>query len=634
MSKALTYRADIDTLRAVAVLSVVCFHFSKTWLPGGLLGVEVFFVISGFLITLILHREMNAGVFSFKNFYVRRMKRILPVFFVVVLTALVLGAMLFTPDDFAMLSRSALASVLFAANFYFARGQGYFDPAQEEKPLLHIWSLSVEEQYYFVFPILLLLVVRRSYREQMLFMALLMLMSLLAAYIPTGLDKYYLPHLRAFEMLTGSMLAVFVQQQTLAGKKPGEKTAACGSLLAGLILLACLWFYHPGMPYFPGWAGLVPCAATAALIYYNGFDHRFKKLFQWRPLVWVGLISYSLYLWHFLVLAFARYLSGTEHLPDAWLLPLAILMLICTLITYYGVEQPIKSWKPGFAGSFAGFYALPAIMVAVAVAGFQQSAWIQEYRQQGLARADTSCHNTLHKKCVWGAEGEPPSVLMLGDSHADQYKTFIDAMGKKEGWSAKLVSADTCAFVRKYDARVLHNNASCRNVHQYADEHLAEYPIVMLAMRWGNQIKADKLSVGYDEQFFDKLDATLAHFAAENKTVYLFTDNPAIQYSALRAYKLQHNLPVWAPVRTLHKQDDNVDAGNAAMRAVAAKHGNVHIVDAQALLPDNFLFNGKPVYADLDHINPFADAELAKRYGARFSLLPSGLQTKQTQAAR
>ena len=235
---------------------------------------------------------------------------------------------------------------------------------------------------------------------------------------------------------------------------------------------------------------------------------------------------------------------------------------------------------------------------------------------------------------MWGAEGEPPSVLMLGDSHADQYKTFIDAIGKKEGWSAILVSADTCAFVRKYDARVLHNNASCRNVHQYADEHLAEYPIVLLAMRWGNQIKADKLSVGYDEQFFDKLDATLAHFAAENKTVYLFTDNPAIQYSALRAYKLQHNLPMWAPVRTLHKQDDNVDAGNAAMRAVAAKHGNVHIVDAQALLPDNFLFNGKPVYADLDHINPFAGAELAKRYGARFSLLPSGLQTKQTQAAR
>lgn len=104
----------------------------------------------------------------------------------------------------------------------------------------------------------------------------------------------------------------------------------------------------------------------------------------------------------FLVLAFARYLSGTEHLPDAWLLPLAILMLICTLITYYGVEQPIKSWKPGFARSFAGFYALPAIMVAVAVAGFQQSAWIQEYRQQGLARADTSCHNTLHKN-VCGA---------------------------------------------------------------------------------------------------------------------------------------------------------------------------------------------------------------------------------------
>lgn len=162
MSKVLSYRPDIDTLRAIAVLSVVAFHIEKNWLPGGFLGVDIFFVISGFLITMIIHREMSQGIFSFKTFYIRRIKRILPAFFAVLTATLIGGFLLFTKDDFFLLWKSALAALGFASNLYFAKGQGYFDPAQEEKPLLHIWSLSVEEQYYFVFPILLLLVVRKA----------------------------------------------------------------------------------------------------------------------------------------------------------------------------------------------------------------------------------------------------------------------------------------------------------------------------------------------------------------------------------------------------------------------------------------------------------------------------------------
>lgn len=190
MSKVLSYRPDIDTLRAMAVLSVVAFHIEKNWLPGGFLGVDIFFVISGFLITMIIHREMSQGIFSFKTFYIRRIKRILPAFFAVLTATLIGGFLLFTKDDFFLLWKSALAALGFASNLYFAKGQGYFDPAQEEKPLLHIWSLSVEEQYYFVFPILLLLVVRKSWRVQFGFLIALCVLSLAASFMPSSLDKY------------------------------------------------------------------------------------------------------------------------------------------------------------------------------------------------------------------------------------------------------------------------------------------------------------------------------------------------------------------------------------------------------------------------------------------------------------
>ena len=180
MSKVLSYRPDIDTLRAVAVLSVVVFHIEKNWLPGGFLGVDIFFVISGFLITMIIHREMSSGIFSFKKFYIRRIKRILPAFFTVLTVTLICGFLLFTKDDFSLLWRTALSTLGFISNIFFAKGQGYFDPIQEEKPLLHIWSLSVEEQYYFVFPILLLLVVRKSWRTQFAFLITLCVFSILA----------------------------------------------------------------------------------------------------------------------------------------------------------------------------------------------------------------------------------------------------------------------------------------------------------------------------------------------------------------------------------------------------------------------------------------------------------------------
>lgn len=460
MSQALPYRPDIDTLRAAAVLSVIVFHIEKDWLPGGFLGVDIFFVISGFLMTAILLREMSGGRFFLKTFYIRRIKRILPAFFAVLAATLAGGFFLFTKDDFFLLWKSALTALGFASNLYFARGKDYFDPAQEEKPLLHIWSLSVEEQFYFVFPILLLLVARKSLRVQFGFLAALCALSLAASFMPSALDKYYLPHLRACEMLVGSLTAVRMRYRQQRNPAVGKRYAAVGALFSACILSACLFAYSEQTAYFPGPAALIPCLAVAALIYFNHYEHPLKKFFQWKITVAAGLISYSLYLWHWPILAFMRYI-GPDNLPPYSPAAAIVLTLAFSLISYHCIEKPFKKWKGSFAQSVLWIYALPMLVLGAGSFFAMRLPFMAQYDRLGLTRSNTSCHNNTGKQCLWGDTEKQPELLVLGDSHADHYKTFFDAVGKKEKWSATMVSADACAYVEGYASRVFQNWAAC-----------------------------------------------------------------------------------------------------------------------------------------------------------------------------
>ena len=618
MSKVLSYRPDIDTLRAVAVLSVVIFHIEKNWLPGGFLGVDIFFVISGFLITMIIHREMSSGIFSFKKFYIRRIKRILPAFFTVLTVTLICGFLLFTKDDFSLLWRTALSTLGFISNIFFAKGQGYFDPIQEEKPLLHIWSLSVEEQYYFVFPILLLLVVHKSWRTQFAFLITLCVFSILASFIPTALDKYYLPHLRACEMLIGSLTAVWMQYRQQQGLDTGKQYAAVGALLSVCVLFACLFTYTEKTAYFPGPAAMIPCLAAAAFIYFNQFEHRLKKFFQWKITVGIGLISYSLYLWHWPVLAFMRYI-GSNNLPSYSTAVAIVLMFALSLLSYYFVEKPFKHWKGSFAQSVTWVYAVPMLVLAITPFLAMKLPFMEQYDRMGLARSYTSCHNNTDKQCVWGDTDKQPELLILGDSHADQYKTFFDTVGKKENWSAAMVSADSCAYVEDYAAPVFKQNASCRAVYEYAKEHLPQYSKVLLAMRWGSQMPENSHSLAYDADFFKKFDLMLQKLSSEKQAVYLMLDNPNLSYNGLRAYILSYRIPGFSQNLVIDEQ--NTFKGNERIKKLAEKYANVHIIDAVAYIPHNFKINGLPVYSDRDHINPYGGRELAKRFSEKHTLL-------------
>lgn len=611
MSQALPYRPDIDTLRAAAVLSVIVFHIEKDWLPGGFLGVDIFFVISGFLMTAILLREMSGGRFFLKTFYIRRIKRILPAFFAVLAATLAGGFFLFTKDDFFLLWKSALTALGFASNLYFARGKDYFDPAQEEKPLLHIWSLSVEEQFYFVFPILLLLVARKSLRVQFGFLAALCALSLAASFMPSALDKYYL---RACEMLVGSLTAVRMRYRQQRNPAVGKRYAAVGALFSACILSACLFAYSEQTAYFPGPAALIPCLAVAALIYFNHYEHPLKKFFQWKITVAAGLISYSLYLWHWPILAFMRYI-GPDNLPPYSPAAAIVLTLAFSLISYHCIEKPFKKWKGSFAQSVLWIYALPMLVLGAGSFFAMRLPFMAQYDRLGLTRSNTSCHNNTGKQCLWGDTEKQPELLVLGDSHADHYKTFFDAVGKKEKWSATMVSADACAYVEGYASRVFQNWAACRAVYRYAEEHLPRYPKVVLAMRWGSQMPENSRSLAYDAGFFQKFDRMLHKLSSEKQAVYLMADNLASSYNVQRAYILSSRIPGCR--QTLRPDDESTLKANARIRELAAKYPNVYIIDAAAYIPADFQIGGLPVYSDKDHINPYGGTELAKRFSEK-----------------
>lgn len=230
MSSKIIYRPDIDGLRALAVLSVIIFHLNTSWLPGGFLGVDIFFVISGYLITSIIYPQIENGTFSFSDFYNRRIKRILPLFFIVLLVGLGLCAYIMLPQDSNDAGRSAFGALFFAANIYFARSRGYFDAYSEEKPYLHLWSLSVEEQYYFVFPIVLFVLFRFSFFRKNSFQILLGILFFLLAIsfidiekMGLRLDRYYQSHLRFIEIFVGSLLAIMTIKFDLSFSRSAKK---------------------------------------------------------------------------------------------------------------------------------------------------------------------------------------------------------------------------------------------------------------------------------------------------------------------------------------------------------------------------------------------------------------------------
>lgn len=358
----MTYRRDIDGLRALAVLAVIIFHGFPALLTGGFVGVDVFFVISGYLITAVLVSEMEAGDFSLAGFYERRARRILPALFLVLGASVIAAWLWLMPDDMESFAGSLSAVSLFASNLFFWRTSGYFEAATDLKPLLHTWSLAVEEQYYLVFPLFLLLL--RKYRPAWVVATVVILAaaSLWAAqhYVAgrPGAVFYLLPT-RGWELGLGALLALRHVKHEPVGS---EALALLGLALIAASVLA----YHDGIP-FPSLYALVPTVG-AVLVIHAANGTAVGRALGSKPLVGVGLISYSAYLWHQPLFAFAKHRNFGDPTAPV-LLGLVGLTLVLAYLSWRWVELPFRNRKrftraQVFSGSVAGSVAFLAVGLA------------------------------------------------------------------------------------------------------------------------------------------------------------------------------------------------------------------------------------------------------------------------------
>lgn len=333
------YRPDIDGLRSLAVLPIVLYHAGVAGFGGGFVGVDIFFVISGYLITRIIYSEIQKQSFSILKFYERRARRILPALFFMCLFTIVASWYLLLPTDFRDFSLSLFWTMLFSSNIHFWQEAGYFAGPSEFKPLLHTWSLAVEEQFYLFFPISLVLVARYLTRHINLFILLSFIASLLMSI--WGVENkpdatFYLFPTRAWELLLGSMLAL--------NMVPISENRLLQNMLAFTGVTLILWsiFVYTVETQFPGLNALLPCFGTAMIIYSNSkFQTLIGKILSIKPFVFFGLISYSLYLWHWPLIVFLKYQLDRPFNPSETILILLV-SIIMAIISWKYIEQPFR----------------------------------------------------------------------------------------------------------------------------------------------------------------------------------------------------------------------------------------------------------------------------------------------------
>ena len=447
------YRPDIDGLRAIAVLAVVFFHAGFAGFAGGFVGVDVFFVISGFLITKLIVDDPR---FSLLAFYQRRARRILPALAVVVLATSVAAYIFFMPEEFLAFSKSVVATTLFSSNILFWHETGYFDAPRDLKPLLHTWSLAVEEQFYFVYP-LLLIFCRRVLRSRWIALLLpLCLISLWAsAHAVSSRDEeaaFYLAPFRAWEFLLGTLLAVGAVPQL------GHRVAR--ELLAALGLALIVWSvvtYSEALP-FPGLNALAPCVGAALLIWLGGEQETFVgRVLSTPPLVFIGLLSYSIYLWHWPLFVFAHYILMQDL---AWSAKVALVLATFPLsyLSWRYVELPVrrgsywKGWRIIIAGAAATAASLGLGYAAIATGGLPgridpEILALKAHRPEADNRNE--CHNVSEVRvnvsdlCIRGATSTAPSFVLVGDSHAYAISAGVFAAAARAGLSGYQFTANS-----------------------------------------------------------------------------------------------------------------------------------------------------------------------------------------------
>jgi peptidoglycan/LPS O-acetylase OafA/YrhL len=639
-----TYRPEIDGLRALAVVAVVLFHYRVPGFSGGFVGVDVFFVISGYLITGLIVKEAAEGRMSLRQFYERRIRRIFPALFAMLAVATIVAALLFFPVSFARFGKSLLATAVFGSNFEFWREAGYFDVAADQKPLLHLWSIAVEEQFYLVFPALLLLIGTRSKARLALSVGAIFLASLAfsiwSAHHARTAGYYLLPS-RMWELMLGALLAIG------AVRIPARWGIDQFAAAAGLALIGYSVFRYSHTTPFPGAAALIPCVG-AALIIAAGEGAALNRLLRLRAIVFVGLISYSLYLWHWPVYVFARaaLFRGPTPFETAALIALSFVLAV---LSWRYVEQPFRKRSVAiprpilFRGAGIAISATAACAALLVVSEGLPQRFSPEIR---TILAEASDHEPrIHdcfgltaddvrkgRLCPMGAKVQQASFLLWGDSHADALIPAVQSIAKRLGRAGLFAGTDSCPpllGVKRADT------AKCAAFNDAVAEIATRKSLkeVILEARWaknaegssfgqepGGRVRLyDDISPGRTEKetrdvFYRGLARTVAMLTHAGKKVILVASVPEVGFPVpaylARAKMADRNAKLTTSAAVYRERQRFVLWAFAQMRL---RYG------AQIVYPDQVLckgptcriaLDGRPLYRDGHHLSVFGAEQL------------------------
>lgn len=626
----IAYRPDIDGLRAIAVLSVIAFHIDKALLPGGFLGVDVFFVISGYLITLLLLKAIEKnGRLDLVDFYRRRIQRIFPALLLVLASTALAGYLIMAPKDYSNLMIAAFASVLSIANiyFHFSLSTDYFAPDTSDVPLLHVWSLGVEEQFYLLWPFVVLLLATRvsTSRTRLIFVLVGLALSLAAAHFVAAENQsfaYYMLPTRAWELLAGGAAALLASSGfSFRGRwhhLPG---------VAGLFLLAAGFFWLSEDNRVPG-IDVVPVVLGASLLILSSPSSLAGRLLAMKPLVAIGLVSYSAYLWHWPILAFLRY----GYVEITWQVGAGVFTttLLLAAASYRFVELPFRRRRLSPRVVFRRFAVAPILLTFVlgftVVQAVKREApflydWETyrsvELRSRSAYTYENNCQYTAFEseefseaRCVYPIDSEP-SVLLIGDSNAAHYLGMLHIMADRYAFSLRNATQSACPAL--LDAKVSwvarEYAHACEQYRAVLSGEIDKYRTVVIGGSWPYY---DALS----SEFRPRFKATVEEMASRVQNVIILAKAPIFrgynQFCDVRRVQLPY-----LDCESYFTRQSRPFKVNNFLQRIATRHDNVHFVDvSHVLCRENRCspyLDGRPVYFDEGHISMNGSVEIGRR---------------------
>lgn len=597
MNKKIDFRSDIQGLRAIAVLAVVVFHFNPNWLPGGFVGVDIFLVISGFLIGSILLSEKLKSEYklidTLNHFYTTRFKRIVPAYLVMLALVSVAAAVLFLPSDFSIYKDGFKKAIYFNSNNYFSVFGDYFAPATHEQPLLHTWSLAVEIQFYLLAPIVFLFVSRER-----LYWVLPLAVLLITVYaehrLQLGIHQatYYSLVARLPAFLMGGLVALILIDKQNA-KNSSKNYEWLAYVAVAIIFLAFLAPKPTGS--YPGISGFLPALAVAFIIFINA-ENRLKQFLSAGWLIWIGALSYSLYLWHWPVLALLRYYTGSQILDLKFSLLFFVLTVALSIASYYFVEIPLR--KKRSKQLFFGYASLLFLAVFLNFGAKKLNYYLAaeqlsiEYRR--YADSEKICHGKIIGDCLMGDLSSTKEVLVLGDSHGAMLNYFFEYLGKEIGFKARIITASSCVTIPGFDYKRIAEWAQkdCLLQIEAAKKYLDNSDVIFLAASWHWQLPS--------EDFKKSLSAFFDAQSKLGSKVYVLEQEPLLAKNPLRAIHFKElGLEPKIEIDPAYKQ------ANVVLQNLASGYSNVFTLNFEetGVFSQVPFVDGVPIYYDEHHLN-------------------------------